>query len=49
MLDITLAFGLVYPASINFYSVDDPYWSYNAYGFLDTMFDAIDGVSENGK
>lgn len=44
-LDLTLAYGLTYPASINFYSVDDPYWSYNAYGFMDTTLDALDGVS----
>lgn len=49
MLDLTIAYSLIYPQDVNFFSVDDSYWSSDQYeyGFFDTLLDAIDGVSGN--
>jgi len=47
LLDITIAYELIYPQAISLFSVDDPYYSTDptAYGFMDTTLDALDGVS----
>lgn len=46
MLDITIAYSLIYPQEINFIDVDDSYYQENYYykGFGDTLLDALDGV-----
>jgi tripeptidyl-peptidase-1 len=43
LLDITIAYELIYPQVVNVFSVDDPYEAENTSGFMDTWLDAVDG------
>lgn len=47
MLDLEIAYSLIYPQQINYIPVDDEYYQTNYYykGFGDTILDALDGVS----
>lgn len=46
LLDIVIAYELIYPQTVNVFSADDTYYATedpNAYGFMDTTLDALDG------
>ena len=49
MLDLTIAYALIYPQKINYIEVDDAYYEDNYYydGFGDTLLDALDGVCKS--
>lgn len=48
MLDLSIAYSLMYPQKINYIDVDDTYYQDNYYydGFGDTLLDALDGVCD---
>lgn len=45
MLDLDIAYSIIYPQKINYIPVDDFYYQTNYYykGFGDTLLDALDG------
>jgi tripeptidyl-peptidase-1 len=45
MLDLDIAYSIIYPQTINYIPVDDMYYQTNYYykGFGDTLLDALDG------
>lgn len=51
MLDLTIAYSLIYPQKVNYIDVDDDYYQNQNYyyykGFGDTLLDALDGVSNH--
>lgn len=43
LLDIVIAYELIYPQTVNVFSADDTYSADNDLGFMDTTLDALDG------